>query len=204
MKIGIPQSPIRKIPCQLSGFRVKKGGRNLMADTNIFLEVFRPQESELRAYIGAMVRDAHAREDVFQEVSRTLWEKFGTFDATRSFGAWARGVATLKLLEAGRKNARFPLTFPPETIEALQAAFDATESPPGGREEALAECLKSVPEKGRRLLALRYEEDRRGPEIARTLGLSLEAVHKSLSRLRQQLEVCIRRRLEGGPSRENP
>ena len=64
-----------------------------------FLHFFNQCAADLRAYIGSVVRDVHAREDVFQDVSRTLWQSFDQYDPERSFGAWARGVATRKMLE---------------------------------------------------------------------------------------------------------
>ncbi|RYD34105.1 MAG: hypothetical protein EOP86_11750, partial [Verrucomicrobiaceae bacterium] len=95
-----------------------------MSDHDDFLHFFRQTEPDLRAFIGSVLRDPHAREDVFQEVSRTLWQKFDEFDLSRSFRAWARGIAGRKMLEARRRNARFPLLFPPETVEVILGAFD--------------------------------------------------------------------------------
>lgn len=82
-----------------------------------FLHFFNQCAADLRAYIGSVVRDVHAREDVFQDVSRTLWQSFDQYDPERSFGAWARGVATRKMLEARRKNVRFPLIYNTSTFE---------------------------------------------------------------------------------------
>lgn len=42
-----------------------------------FLPHFLAVQSDLRAFIGAAVRDAATREDVFQEVAMILWKKFG-------------------------------------------------------------------------------------------------------------------------------
>ena len=41
-----------------------------------FLPLFLAAQPDLRAFIGAMVRDPAAREDVFQEVSMILWKSF--------------------------------------------------------------------------------------------------------------------------------
>jgi RNA polymerase sigma-70 factor (ECF subfamily) len=165
-------------------------------DPSAFLELFLAHEGELRAFIGAVVRDVQAREDVFQEVARVLWKNFGRFDATRRFGAWARGVAANKVLEEHRRRARSPLSFAPEVVEAIREAYDATEDRPGAREEALRECVRRMPEKSRTLLALRYGDGLKCALIARRLGHSVDAVYQTLSRLRGALEACIRQRLE--------
>jgi RNA polymerase sigma-70 factor (ECF subfamily) len=165
-------------------------------DPAVFLELFLAHEGELRAFIGAVVRDAQAREDVFQEVARTLWRNFGRFDASRRFGAWARGIAANKVLEEHRRRARSPLSFAPEVVEAIRDAYDATEERPGAREEALRQCVQNLPEKSRTLLALRYGDGLKCTSIARRLGHSVDSVYQTLSRLRTALESCIRQRLE--------
>ena len=98
-----------------------------MSTHSDFLHRFRQCEHDLRAFIGAMVRDIHAREDLFQDVSRTLWEKFEDYNLDYAFGAWARGIAARKMLEARRRNAKFPLIFPAETIAAILEAFDESD-----------------------------------------------------------------------------
>jgi RNA polymerase sigma-70 factor (ECF subfamily) len=166
-----------------------------MADPNAFLKMLLTHEADLRAFVGSLVRDRHAREDVFQEVAVTLWQQADQYDSACSFGAWARGVAANKILQRRHQDSRFPAPFSPETIQAVLDAFDRTEEAASGRREALAECLKGLPEEPRRLLALRYEEGLDGEEIARRVHRTLDAVYRALSRIRAALEDCIRRRL---------
>ncbi|MDB6069710.1 MAG: cnrH 2 [Verrucomicrobiales bacterium] len=161
-----------------------------------FLHFFRKAETDLRAFIGSLIRDPHAREDIFQEVCRTLWQKFDDYDLTRPFGAWARGIATFKILEARRRNARFPLLFPPETVEAILGAFDETDDSDTAREAALKLCLEVLPARSRHILTERYDSRRTCGDIAQSTGTSLKAIHQTLSRLRRHLHLCISRRLE--------
>lgn len=84
-----------------------------------FLTLFLANESDLRAFMGSVVADRHAWDNVFQEVALTLWRSFDKFDRSRRFGAWARGVAANKVLQEWRKGARFPLAMPEEMIEAF-------------------------------------------------------------------------------------
>ena len=162
-----------------------------------FLTLFVRHESDLRAFIGSVVRDPSLRDDVFQEVSLTLWRKFETYDHARSFGAWARGIAVYKVMENRRSEGRFPLTLPMESLLRLADAFASlTEgTSAASREEALRSCMETVPEKGRRLLQLRYGDRRTLQETAQSLGLSADAAYQALSRLRDQLKECISRRL---------
>jgi RNA polymerase sigma-70 factor (ECF subfamily) len=151
-------------------------------------------EADLRAFIGSLVLDPHQRADVFQEVALALWRQRDGYDPARPFGAWARGVAAKKVLQLRDSNARFPVSFSPETIEAVLQAYDRTDAA-ADRADALRECVALLPEKARQLLALRYEQNLPCDEIARAAGASVEAVYQNLSRLRGRLEECIRRRL---------
>ena len=161
-----------------------------------FLHFFRKAETDLRAFIGSVIRDPHAREDIFQEVSRTLWQKFDDYDLSRSFGAWARGIASRKILEARRRSARFPLLFPPETVEAIAEAFDQSDESAAAREAALKPCLDALPLRSRQILTSRYDQRLPCEQIARATGSNLKAIHQTLSRLRRGLHRCITARLE--------
>jgi RNA polymerase sigma-70 factor (ECF subfamily) len=160
-----------------------------------FLTLFLRHQTALRAFIGSLLRDRHARDDVFQEVALILWNEFERFDASRSFGAWARGIAANKVQQRWRQQARMPAPFPPEAVQALLEAYDRTETDETPHAEALRRCLEQLPEKSRQLLALRYEESLKLGEIARRVRASLDAVHKALSRLRERLQRCVERRL---------
>ena len=147
---------------------------------------------------AALDSDTHLRADVFQEVSLTLWQLIDSYDPSRSFGAWARGIAAKKILQLRERSARFPIAFSPDTIQAVVAAYDRTESEAAAgsdRTEALRQCVGSLPDRSRQLLVLRYEEDLSGEQIAQRLGGSVDAIYQTLSRLRARLEECIRRRL---------
>ncbi len=163
-----------------------------------FLLQFLRCEADLRAFIGSVVLDRHAREDVFQECALTLWRELERYDSARPFGAWARGIAANKILQRRHNDQRFPVAFSPDTIRAVLNAYDRTEESASERSDALAECLKRLPDRSRELLAMRYERDLKPPQIASRTGRTLDAVYQALSRIRSKLEECIRSRLAAG------
>ncbi|MDZ4199234.1 MAG: sigma-70 family RNA polymerase sigma factor [Kiritimatiellia bacterium] len=166
-----------------------------------FLSHYRQHENDLRAVIGSLVRDAHAREDLLQEVALVLWKKFDEYDGVHSFGAWARGIAVRKALQSFARNRRTPTPVSPDILESILTAYDETESEnpePTEREEALRHCLERLPEKSRRLIGLRYERALKLHEVAAEVGSTLDAVHKALSRIRDRLHDCVQKRLPEG------
>jgi len=167
-----------------------------MASHEQFLRLFLQHQGDVRAFIGSLVRDANAREDLFQEVAMICWRDFARYDPARSFGAWARGIAANKVKQWWERSSRGPAVFSPQTVAALLDAFNRTEHDDAApRLDALRECLRELPEKARRLLAQRYQLLRKPAEIAAHLKTTRDAVYKALARTRIRLRDCIRRRL---------
>ena len=118
-----------------------------------YLKLLLSCELEIRAFIGSILRGPHDRDDLFQEIALTLWKEFSRYDRTRSFGAWARGVTAVKLLQRGDQTRRLPIVLSPEAIDAVSRAFDRVEGINSPKAEALERCLDQLPAKSRHLLA---------------------------------------------------
>lgn len=166
-----------------------------MADRDEFLRRLLQHENDLRALVASVVRDVHAREDVFQDVALTLWREADRYDPTRPFGAWARGVAVNLIRQYLTRDRQFPAAFSPEVLQAVIDAFDRTEPEAPRRLRALEECRKLLRDQPRRLLKLRYGLRLSIDEVAGQTRQTRDAVYRALSRIRQALERCIERRL---------
>ena len=84
-----------------------------------FLAEFLKIERDLRAMIGAMVPDSSVRDDIFQETSIVIWNKFESYDPERSFKAWVRGIASYEVLKYRTKSVKIPLAFSEEALFLL-------------------------------------------------------------------------------------
>ncbi|MBA4387284.1 MAG: hypothetical protein C0404_04840 [Verrucomicrobia bacterium] len=160
-----------------------------------FLEYFLANQLELRAFVSAIIRDRNACDDVFQEVSQTLWQDFDKFDRSRSFSAWARGIARYKVLHVWRKAKKNPVLLSEGAIDAVCRAYEETEPDGALMSEALRRCLEGLPENSKRLVEWRYEASLQLGEIADRLQTSLGAVNKALFRLRANLQSCVEKKM---------
>lgn len=167
-----------------------------MSQKSQFLKLLISHEVDLRAFIGAMVRDREQREDVYQEVAVTLWEGFDRYDAARPFGAWARGIARHKTLQMWDTDRRAALAFTPEAMHAIADAYETANPAESLQAEALRTCMDKLPEHSRRLLDLRYRSDQKLASIATQVGQTPSGVHRSLARIRAGLAECIDRRVK--------
>lgn len=166
-----------------------------MAEQEEFLKRLLHAEHDLRAFIGSLVSDAHARDDVYQDAVLTLWRENKSYDPARSFGAWARGVAARKILQHKAQDRRFPAAFSPDGIQAVLEAYERTEESAPLRTSALRDCVGQLPEKSREIVALRYDDELPADQIARKTGQTVDAIYQTLARIRARLEDCVRRRL---------
>ncbi len=159
-----------------------------------FLKLFLRHQGDVKAFLGSVVWDPAAAEDLFQETSLALWESYPQYDPARPFGAWARGIAFKKVLQRREKSRRLPLAFSPQAIQAVLDAYDRTEAASPDL-DGLRDCVAKLTDRARSLLALRYERALTLADIARQTHSTLDAVHKMLSRIRETLFECVQRRL---------
>lgn len=166
-----------------------------------FLKLLLPHQDDLRAFLASLVRNAHDRDDVFQETVLTLWDKFDEYDRQYSFGAWARGIAVNKVLQYRSRAGSKPTPFSPQTIASIVDAFERQAALGSDAVDALEKCMEPLPPESRRLLALRYVDWRPVATIAAEVGSTPAAMSKTLARLRARLYDCVQRQL-GRPKQE--
>lgn len=155
----------------------------------------------LMAYFIAATGDPHKAEDLVQDVFTAAVKNAEKFDPARSFGAWLRGIARNVLLMSHREAKTRVLSVDPAVLNRLDEAAaraEAVHTVPGYqdlRQKFLLECLKSVPDRGRTVLRLKYDEGKPSKDISRATGMQVGAVDMLLSRLRRALQDCVARKL---------
>ena len=160
-----------------------------------FLKIFMSNRHDIQAFILGMVRNSSVAEDIFQNVSIILWEKFDSYEPSLSFKAWARGIASNKVLQYWQKEKRSSEVFSPEFMNSILAAYTRTDSNTNAMLSALKSCKEKLPEKQNRLLEFKYFKKYKLNQISEEIGKSLAATQKSLSRIRFSLQDCIKKQM---------
>ena len=160
------------------------------------LRIVMKSRDRIAAVAWVVVRDAHAAEDIFQNVALKALEQEIQFPAEGALLSWAFITARREGIDWLRRHRRELTGLDTEVLELLEQDW-LTETAQQGetRIEALRTCLKTLPEKSSHLLRLRYFEGRKCGEVAETLGMGLDAVYKRLSRVHRGLRKCIELRL---------
>jgi RNA polymerase sigma-70 factor, ECF subfamily len=144
--------------------------------------------AQLLAGIGSF----HDAEDLLQEVAVSIAKKYGSYDPTRPFVAWALGITRNHMLMYFRRVHRDRLVFSDELMVMLGQHLETFgENPANYRLETLNKCISQLDDRRRRLIEMRYSNGLSVVEIAESIGKSVAAVKGSLHRLRKALQQCV-------------
>lgn len=161
-----------------------------------FLRSYTAHEPAIRAFVRRLVPTRADADDVMQDVSVVLWEKFGTtFREGGDFRAWAFGVARFEALAWLRDKGRDRLVLDEQVV--LQLAEEAVADEPrlARQRDALEQCMGKVPPEQRELLMRAYGDDERIQNIAAQSGRTVPGFYQWLHRMRRMLLDCLRRTL---------
>ena len=155
-------------------------------------------QRQIFGYIYTLVPHRADAEDLLQETSLIICEKFDQFKPGTDFVAWGCQIAYWRIRYARQKFARSKLIFNQEIVDALAQTAEAMHAELDERHIALADCLRKLHQRDRELVLTRYEPGCGVPEAARRSGRSLEAAYKALMRIRKLLYDCVSHELAAG------
>ena len=153
-----------------------------------FMRLLMKNEPALRAFSRSLLPDWNLVDEVIQEASLTLWEKFGQLESEIGFLPWAKVVVRFKCLSAIRDLGRDRHNFSEGVLELL--ADEAAEDHANAM-SALRVCLGKFSNPHPELLLAPYSGEGRVKRLADESGKSANALYKLLGRLRQKLSGCV-------------
>lgn len=165
--------------------------------SKLFLRLFLKNERRLYAYILTLLPRRADADDLLQETSLVMWDKFDAGCPPNDFLAWGRRVAYHKVLDfykkAQRAQARLSRVFLERVAES--AAEQTQTLQLEERSAALAACVEKLSPRDRDLLAHRFADGATTQSTSERVGRSVEAVYKALAKLRQSLFECVQKAL---------
>lgn len=157
-------------------------------------------QSNVMGFIMSVVPNYHDAQDVLQNTAEGVAASFHTYDQAKAFVPWAIGIASHKVADYKRTQAKNDKLFDPTTIEAIVHAHERVETEVSPLQEALAHCLKRLNERGRQLVELRYLRELPATRVAEIMGIKANTVYVMLQRVRNMLGKCIEQRMEAEES----
>lgn len=158
----------------------------------LFEALVREHAGSLTALLNATLDDRHAIDDLFQETCTVAWQNLDTFDQSRPFGPWLRGIAR-KLVLVHARRRRVVLLF--DQLDAVEQRLQEFDRRPGDtfddKLEALRGCLDRMPDKYRTALEAKYLHSLSLKDSALRLNITFEGLKKRLLRGRTLLRECL-------------
>lgn len=165
------------------------------ADFGRFTRAWAASHDQVRLYVESVIWNHHDAEDVVQEIAYKAGRGYASYDPDRPFGAWVMGIAKNEVRMYLRTKSRDRHAFDDQLLDMLADTATRTHRELSPRSAALRECMRKLPEPAKALLSMRYVDQATTPKLADRLGLTANAVHQRLKRVREALAGCIRKRL---------
>jgi RNA polymerase sigma factor (sigma-70 family) len=185
---------------------VKRAGNQLPAlvvderKLFVFTQLWMQHQGSVQAYLASFLGNTLEVDDALQEVAVIVWQKGPWDEEPSAFLGYCLACARRIALAARRKQGDNRLELlSPEVASALadRVAFQEQqeEAPSGERVLALRNCLKKIKPDQRALLESRYSGESRDDlrAFAKRGGKSMDALYKTLERLRELLRACVER-----------
>jgi RNA polymerase sigma-70 factor (ECF subfamily) len=169
------------------------------AKGRLFLRLFLQNERRLYAYILTLLPHRADADDVLQEASLVMWDKFDELHPPDDFTAWGCRIAYFKVLDFYKKSQRSRVRFSQTMLDrvAETAVEQAATLQLDERREALAGCLEKLGPRDRDLLSRRFAPGATTQSTAAEVGRSVDVIYKKLAKIRQALFDCVSRTLAG-------
>jgi RNA polymerase sigma-70 factor (ECF subfamily) len=160
-----------------------------------FVQRLTAGQRRLYAFIRSQVYSRNDADEVLQQTTAVLWEKYESFRPNGDFVRWACGIARLEVLAHCRNRRRLRVLFDENVADAVGDRLAAAADEVDLRLDMLVQCMKELMLRDRDLIERHYRNEQSVMEIAAALGVSESSVYKRLGHSRDMLYECIQRRL---------
>ena len=142
--------------------------------------------ARLRAFVRSIGVHPNSVDDIAQEAFLTAYRGWDSYDPTRDFGKWIRGIAAHIVRNEIRKDSRRKRILHEELSSILVKQAEQNEwNPSDVSIEALQHCLSQLPPKCQQLVDGRYRDGITSQNLSKQLNLTASNVRQSLLRIRR-------------------
>ena len=170
--------------------------KNDNMDYREYMSLLSMNYQRIYSYILILVANHNNADDIMQETSILMYEKFDSFEKGSDFLAWAKTIAKYKTLEFLRKQNRDKVVFNQEIVDLIDRDSQNHMKKHYEWLNALRKCVSLLPRLDRQLLHIRYHENTGVTVIAKRFGCSFQKIYRDIARINNSLILCIRRKIE--------
>lgn len=167
-------------------------------DRKRLIALITQHQRRIFSYIYTLVPRRQDAEDLLQETSVVICEKFDEFEEGTDFVAWACQIAYWRVRYARQKFARSKVLFNQDVLDLVAKSAERMTQELDQRHHALTDCLQKLNARDREFILTRYEPGCGVKDAAQKTGRSITAAYKALSRIRKLLLDCVSDQLASG------
>jgi RNA polymerase sigma-70 factor (ECF subfamily) len=157
-------------------------------------------ERRVRLFVSTLHPTSSDIDEILQEAWLVAWKKLDSFtygeeQPDEEFVRWLCTIARFEVAKYRRRHAKQPLLNDAVIEKLTVLQFDEADYF-DARHDALLECIEKLRTRDRELVRRRYQGGSSAQDLANWLGRSVDAVYKSLNRIRKSLLACAKKTLE--------
>ncbi len=162
--------------------------------TSEFLNLILKNQSRLYSYILGQLCNYHDADDVLQETTRVLWQKFDEFESGTDFLAWGIAVARNQVLNHIKMKRRLNerVVFDDDIIELITPNAEKFNDNYKQKIDAVRNCISKLSDRDVQFIKLRYYEKVKPKDLSNRFGLSIQNTYKRMSRIHARLLKCVK------------
>ncbi|MCM8533714.1 MAG: sigma-70 family RNA polymerase sigma factor [Lentisphaeraceae bacterium] len=173
---------------------------NIKFETNddrseLFIKLLAQDERALTRYVMALVPAVADAEDILQESKLVMWRQFGDFTEGTSFTAWARKIIFYRILSFRKVKAKEAdrYVFSDAFYDVLDEDYKTNEKSREKQFVTLQACINKLQDPHKQMVMLRYHQGKSIEGLADSIGRTVAACYKTLSRIRMNLKRCVQK-----------
>lgn len=163
--------------------------------TEDFISLLMANHQRIYAFILTLIANTNDADDIMQETTTIMWRKYSDFQPGSNFVAWGISIAHKKIFEYRKKKASSRVMFNDKLVEIMSVESKDHSNQTKKKLDALDKCITKLPDEFRKLIQERYEYDCPIKDLAEKIGKSVFSVYRTLTKIHNQLILCMRRTL---------
>ena len=164
-----------------------------------FIRLLVAGQSRIYAYIMAVVGNRNDADDIMQETTSKMWQKFDTFESGTDIVAWGIAIGRYRIMEFRRKQRKEArIRFSERTFIELEQESQKRLEDIDDYLNSLKNCVEKLPPRDKSLVDLRYEQGLPVKDISMRMSKTVQNVYYHLSRIHNSLLMCVKGSIESG------
>ena len=162
-----------------------------------FIRLLVAGQSRIYAYIMAVIGNRNDADDIMQETTSRMWQKYNTFESGTDIVAWGVAIARYCIMEFRRKQRKDArIRFSEKTFVELEQESNKRLEDIDDYVNSLKNCVEKLPSHDKSLVDLRYGQGLPVKDISLRMSRTVQNVYYHLSRIHSLLLTCVKGSVE--------